>query len=969
MDITPITLLEERGTVLSLPPGATFNVQDPGKIWWVLEGRLDIFLVETADGKPPGARRHILRVEAGNPLIGFDTPSDAGVGLIACPAVNSRLLELQRNDLELSPGCSPENVIPLIDQWVEILGTAGAARTTPKSFRVLSPGEETVMDDQATAVMPQTGVVWVRLLEGSSCLRGDHEMPPPAPGDFYPVCRSSWLECAPHSRVACHSTRQWLQADPQWSGLRRYQGQIFSSALAEKRRAEDKEKARLVAVRESDSRVLEGAFQRLAAPLRGGSASGLEADAGALDPLLQACLQVAQASGIPVSAGLYPQGISKRQEPIKFFAQACRIRTRQVVLKGRWWEEESVPMVGFYQQRNRPVALLPSRQGYEVVNPATRERKAVTAALAEELRGGATVFYRPFPHKALTALDLASFGARGCRGDLLTILLVGMATGMLGVATPVLTGIIFDTIIPGARRRTLAEFTLFLVCSAVATALFAVTRSLATLRLQSRMEASIQAAVWDRLLALPVPFFRQFTAGDLARRSLGISQIRQALTGPVLTSLFSGVFSFASCALMFYYSWRMALVASLLVLISFLVSVLSGWLQVRILRGVTALGGRISGMTLQFINGIAKFRVGGTEARAFGVWARTFGQQRLLSMKARKISNLVITFNSVFPVLALAVIFDTSSSLLNTPAAVLTTGQFLAFLAAFVQFSSGTLELSTAFTSVLRVIPLYERAKPILATLPEVSSAQSDPGELSGSMEIHNLSFRYRQEGPLVLRNLSIDLPAGRFIAFVGPSGSGKSTLFRLLMGFETPASGAIYYDGQDLAELDVQVVRRQIGVVLQNARLATGSIFRNIVGEGTLTLEDAWEAARHAGFEEDLKAMPMGMHTTVSEGGGGLSGGQRQRLLIARAIVRKPRILLFDEATSALDNRTQAIVSQSLAALNATRVVIAHRLSTVIHAERICVLDKGVMVQSGNYEELMATEGLFRQLAMRQLS
>jgi ABC-type bacteriocin/lantibiotic exporter with double-glycine peptidase domain len=206
-------------------------------------------------------------------------------------------------------------------------------------------------------------------------------------------------------------------------------------------------------------------------------------------------------------------------------------------------------------------------------------------------------------------------------------------------------------------------------------------------------------------------------------------------------------------------------------------------------------------------------------------------------------------------------------------------------------------------------------------------------------------------------------------MAFVGPSGSGKSTLFRLLLGFETPGSGAIYYDGRDLADLDVQAVRRQIGVILQNSRLMTGSIFRNIVGDGTLTLDEAWEAARLAGLEEDLKTMPMGMHTVVSEGGGGLSGGQRQRLLIARAIVRKPRIVLFDEATSALDNRTQAIVSQSLKTLNASRLVIAHRLSTVMHADRICVLDKGSLVEMGSYDDLMAQGGLFRQLAKRQLS
>ena len=392
---------------------------------------------------------------------------------------------------------------------------------------------------------------------------------------------------------------------------------------------------------------------------------------------------------------------------------------------------------------------------------------------------------------------------------------------------------------------------------------------------------------------------------------MGISQIREALKGSALSSILTGIFSITSCALMFYYSWRLALISAALVFGSSLVLTFCGWLQVRILRDVSELGGRIAGMTLQFIDGIAKFRLAGAEARAFAVWASEFAKQRILQMRARKMSNLVSVLNSAFPALAYMVIFYSATALMKTSGSpILTTGEFLAFMVAFVQFSTGALNLSSALISVLNVIPIYERSKPILTALPEVAATQTAPPELSGNIDIHHVSFRYRPDGLWVLRDLSLGIPAGQFLALVGPSGSGKSTLFRLLLGFETPGSGAVYCDGQDFAELDVQAVRRQIGVVLQNARLMTGSIFRNIVGNGNLTLDDAWEVARLAGREEDLKTMPMGMHTVVGKGGGGLSGGQRRRLLIARAIVHKPRILIFDEATSALDNRTQAVVS-----------------------------------------------------------
>ena len=970
MDITPITRLEEQGVILDLHSGVPFSLQDPEKIWVVLEGKLDLFLVEMRNGEPAGARHHIMRVEGGNPVMGFSKQTDAAFGVIANPAMGSKVFCLQLKQLQQAAAGSPESALALIDKWVENLGSAVADKPAPKEFHQVSPGAEILVEGKPTAILPLMGVVWVRQVGGSSHLWGDDQAAPIEPGSLFPVSRGVWLDCSPSALVGCLDTRAWLEADPQWGGLRHFQEQIFAYLVLQWRRNEQKEKARLRAVAAADANVFEAALYKLAEPLQGEDKTLLGLDAGALDPLLQVCRLVGSATGIQIPPVPRALEFLKQRDPVSAIAQAARVRSRQVMLKGMWWNQESGPMVGFLDQEKRPVALLPGPQGYQLYDPGARAKTLVDEKLAAKLSGFAYVFYRPFPSKALTLRDIISFGLKDCGGDLATVLFMGLAAGLLGMATPVLTGIIFDTLIPGAQRVTLAEFSIFLVLSAVATALFMLTRSLATLRLQSKMEASIQAAVWDRLLGLPVPFFRNFTSGDLARRSLGISQIREALTGSALSSILTGIFSITSCALMFYYSWRLALIAAALVFGSFLVFMSCGWLQVRILRDVSALGGRLAGMTLQFINGIAKFRVAGTEARAFAVWAREFAKQRVLAMRARKISNLVAIFNSAFPVLAWATIFYSAASLMNTPnAPMLSTGEFLAFMAAFVQFSTGALELSSAIISVLNVIPLYERAKPILTALPEVTTAQTAPPDLSGSIDIHHVSFRYRDEGPLVLRDLSLGISPGQFVAFVGPSGSGKSTLFRLLLGFETPGSGSIYYDGQDLDELDVQAVRRQIGVILQNSRVMSGSIFRNIVGDGTLTIDDAWDAARLAGLEEDLKTMPMGMHTVVSEGGGGLSGGQRQRLLIARAIVRKPRILLFDEATSALDNRTQAIVSQSLKALNATRVVIAHRLSTVMHADRICVLDKGSLVETGTYDELMAQEGIFTRMAKRQLS
>jgi ABC-type bacteriocin/lantibiotic exporter with double-glycine peptidase domain len=375
-------------------------------------------------------------------------------------------------------------------------------------------------------------------------------------------------------------------------------------------------------------------------------------------------------------------------------------------------------------------------------------------------------------------------------------------------------------------------------------------------------------------------------------------------------------------------------------------------------------------MLLQFITGIAKLRVSGTERRAFVAWAREFSVLQQNTIKSRALTNVLISFQSVFPVAALALIFAYQQSFMSvSDTAQLTTGEFIAFLAAFLQFTGAALMLSSALVSGLSVVPTYERARPIFRTVPEVTDEKASPGKLTGAIEVGRVNFRYKPDMPFVLRDVSIRILPGQFVAIVGASGSGKSTLFRILLGFETPESGAVYYDRQDLSRLDVQAVRRQIGVVLQSSRPISGSIFNNIVGSAPLTIADAWEAARLAGIEEDIKQMPMGMHTYLADGGEGISGGQRQRLMIARAIVNRPRILLFDEATSALDNYTQTVVTRSLETLQATRIVIAHRLSTIMRADRIYVVNEGAVVDSGSYAELINKGGIFQDLAKRQVA
>ncbi|MGB8700387.1 MAG: NHLP bacteriocin export ABC transporter permease/ATPase subunit, partial [Thermosynechococcaceae cyanobacterium] len=508
--------------------------------------------------------------------------------------------------------------------------------------------------------------------------------------------------------------------------------------------------------------------------------------------------------------------------------------------------------------------------------------------------------------------------------------------------------------------------------AAKASTLFQLVQNFATLRLEAIADARSQAALWDHLLKLKLAFFRQYSTGDLQSRVSAIRHIRQILSGATLRTLISSLIAFLNLGLLFVYNASLAGIALAITLVVMVLTFAGSTLSRRYLRRLQELQGASFGFMVQLIGGIAKLRVATAETRAFARWASGYREQLTLFRYSQRIEDSILLANSLVPTLSNAIIFTVAVGLLQAPATpfgppAFSSGSFLAFHAAFGLLLAGATDLSNTLVHALDVSILWERSQPILRAAPEVDENTTDPGRLSGAVVLDHISFRYRDDGAMVLNDICLEAKPGDFIALVGPSGSGKSTLMRLLLGFEQPTSGRIFYDGQDLAGLDVGAVRRQLGVVLQNGKINAATLYENIAGTALVTLDEAMDAARMAGLAEDIAAMPMGMHTVISEGGSNLSGGQRQRLLIARALALNPKILFFDEATSALDNRTQDIVTQSLDQLNVTRIVIAHRLSTIRTADCIYVLSGGRMVQSGTFEQLAHQTGLFAQLIARQ--
>ncbi|CAB5112920.1 Cyclic-nucleotide-regulated bacteriocin/lantibiotic efflux ABC transporter, permease/ATP-binding protein [Olavius algarvensis associated proteobacterium Delta 3] len=964
------TLPEIEGILLKERGSKPLLLADRGKVWVVQSGEVDVFCVGIDNGKLFGPRIHVFRVPQGESLFGVDFKRHGrGIGLIAVGTTPETLLTQYDQSALAKAAQAPAHaaaVHALLHNWIERFSSGvGKGLIPPKRYFEVDPGAVLKMEEP-TYLRPAAGTVWIEHLAGSSMFMGRTYWPEVKPGVFFPVSEHAWLETVGQVEFRVFDTAELLQADPPWSALQSFHQMMLDCIAVNIERLERDDQKRLTTTIQADGLTLDNALSRLGALLVGDREKAfVEADAG--DSLVTACRAVGKAMGISVRSPAHATGKRRPRVELEDLARTSKFRFREVLLRDNWWENDNGPLLAFRTNDHQPVALLPvSSRHYDLFDPETGSGERIAPSTAESVSPQAFAFYRPFPDRALSGKDLFVFGLFGCLKDFSWVLLMGTLGALLGLLTPFLTGILFDSVIPSGARGQVLQIAWILIVCAVATLVFNITKGVALLRLEGRMDTAVQAAVWDRLLALPVPFFRNYSAGDLASRGMGISAIRQVLSGAAVSAVLAALFSTFNLALLFYYDWQLALLVIAISVAGMLFIAAILLLQIGYQKKIIEIEGKNAGKLLQLITGIAKIRVSGSENRAFALWAQAFSEKRSLAFKSGQYGNVMALFNSIFPVLISMVIF---SWVILKGAGQLSTGHFMAFIAAYGNFQNALLEVISILGSLLAIVPLYNRAKPIIQTIPEADEQKAPPGELSGAIDTSHVSFRYNPDGPLILKDVSLLVHPGEFVAIVGESGSGKSTLLRLLLGFETPEVGAIYYDGQELASLDIREVRRQLGVVLQGGKLMPGDIFKNIVGTARLTIDDAWEAAGMVGLDQDIKQMPVGMHTLISAGGGNVSGGQRQRLLIARAIVNKPRILYFDEATSALDNRTQAIVSQSLEGLNAARVVIAHRLSTIVNADRIYVLKDGEMIQSGTYDELMGEEGLFAELAKRQIA
>jgi NHLM bacteriocin system ABC transporter ATP-binding protein len=952
-------LLEADFPRLPLDGRRPYALDDCSRALRVIGGHVDLFAVPIAEGQV-SARRHLCRVEKDEIILGLPvTAVDDEARRIRVLAVGGQGAEAFVLDRRLIK--DPE----ALETWVvhvssALLGTAaawGAREAKMGASFDLAAGEQ--------VRAPAQGVAWILVDRGEVRL-GDFVCRPGDPP--IPLASGTWIESnGGDAAIRVLQGVPALGADL-WSAIDQFHAVAMHCVLGRITTTHDEEVRRFDQRADSAAKESGRLFKELANVVVPSRGVGPQVEAA--DPLFAACRIAAKAIGADVVRPRPGHARSLEQESGKAIdiARASGLRSRRVLLRAKWWQRYSGSLVAWHGGTKNAVAIIPvASGGCVMVDPQTGAAHRINAKVASELAPDAVMLYARLPAQAGSVLKLIAFCMQHGYADGARIALSALALGMLALATPLTIELLIDSVIPRAELDQLLFCAAALCMVAIGVAGFQAIESIGTLRLEGLLNGILQAGVIDRLLRLPASFFRQYTAGDLADRALGIDSIRQLVTSRTLRGMLASVFLLFSFALMFYYNGVLALIAVGLTAVRAMMIILVDARRLKYERQNFEIGGRVHGLLLQLLTGVGKLRVASATQRGLGVWARAFARQKRNFVASQRAANLLNAFEAAFPILATLVIFAGIKHGSGAKLA-LDTGQFLAFYAAFGQAAAAVGEIAVAIGESLVAIPRIDRLRPLLTEPMELAEPRNVPGKLSGSIELSQVTFRYVTPGPLVVNKVTIEVKAGEYVAIVGPSGSGKSTIFRLLLGFERPESGTIFFDGKAIDTLDIAAIRRQIGIVLQNGKLTSGSLYENICGGAQLSLEQAWKAARLAGLDADIEAMPMGMHTVIAEGVSTLSGGQRQRLMIARALVHRPRILLLDEATSALDNPTQAIVSASLAGLNITRLVIAQRLSTVRGADRIIVLVSGEVAQSGTVEELSTARGMFADFARRQM-
>lgn len=941
------------------------DLSDTSSAYLVEEGALDVFIVEQEHGVAVSGLQHLLRAGPGRLVFGAHA---AGIPLaaIAKGLPGTRLRRLGLADVDAA-GLG-DDLASHVDAWLTDVASAVASRIEPRPLPDLfvADGDNRTVD--GTSVLSTRGgrVAWVSTGEPTALAYLGTESPPDGGTGFLPVTSDTWLTLHRQADLHAASSQELHRHGRLIDALDDFHHVALAAEhLNRVLLAADEVNARTArAVHRQRSATT--ARRRLHDVLASAESHTAEHDSS----VMAALERVGRHENIVFHAPPLRHGDSVDDEPaVRDILDASGVRARKVRLCGedRWWLGDSGAMLGSLRDGGSPVALLPGRWGrYRAVEAVSGRSWRVRPGNAHAIDSDAWSFYRSLPaDRPLRRRDLLSFVGPEAAGSAARFATAGIAASTLMLAPAVLVGVLVDWALPAGEGGMIARVAALLALLGLTVSLLRVLQANMMMRIEGRAASRLSAALWDRLLELSPSFYAAHTTGDLGARTAVFQTLRDQASGVVTGSVLAVLMSLPALVVLFAYSAPLALAAIGFAAVSVTAIGLLAWRQLAPQRRRYAALRRLSSDVFQYVNGISKLRSAGAEPSAFASWAASYRELHRAGVLVHRIDQHVVAFGVAVPALTATVLFAAAAGLGLDSVAL---GDFLVVFTASAVLSGAIVLLGRSAKVIAAAAPALNEVVPVLAAVPDTARIGVAPPRLRGEVRFDQVSFRYEPGGPMVLDDVSIVARPGELVAVVGPSGAGKSTLLRLAVGLERPTAGAVFYDGLDLTNLDRRLLLRQLGVVVQDGALQPGNILDNIIGlDDDLTIDDAWEAARRACVDGDIADMPMQMHTVVGDDASIFSGGQAQRIRIAAALALDPRIVLLDEATSWLDAASQASVMKSIEALAATRIVIAHRLSTVRAADRIYVLAAGRVVQTGSFEELMSIDGPFVHLMRRQ--
>lgn len=950
-----------------------FSLHDSSLVYSIVKGSVDLFAVEKVNTQPEGKHFFLGEFETGSMLFPFSSSDKEQIIFLAEPGTQLKIHSLATLDQTIQE--DPRETLAFLSifqQWVaKLLRVFKKFQIPPQQAHYFSAKQPLIQLKAGEHLFAEhlvgeeeNVVQWGILQKGCLAFQGWEDAK--VSGFSILPLQKGILWKATEESVIQTAELFLLFLEKGWRPiLEEVHAIILQAIICAKE--EDVQRDRQLAHQKAllEERLISGSLEGLSAVLSEQEEKKIPHE----DPLIGACRLIEAREKMSFEFPKESLANLSVFTKISEIARVSGLRFREVRLKSKWWREEGGSLIGF--RDSNPVALLFSSRGvYQAIHPTTGHKLYLNASNAKDFFPRAFIFYPSFREESLDGKKVVKFGAKNEHAALWKLFFVSLGAAILNLFIPIATKLIVDIAIPELNKVILWQIGGALLAAVLSSGLFQLTRNLLVLRLSLVIGNRIEEAQWDHLLKLPAKFFKKSAVGELWNKVNAIPLMRRYVYSNVLSIALSALFSFFYLILMLFYSFSLTVMGLIVIGSILLFAFLSTLPQIRLSKSTFIQKGLLNGFAIQVIQGIEKLKVSGSEKRAFAHWAHLYADYKKQDLRLQHFGAATKTATSLLPTLSnfaifsLVIYFVVSQGKLTS----LTIGDFFGFMAAFGALTTALLSSIAPFTQLVGQVKSYwDQAKLIFQSKTEEDQKKSHPGRLQGSIKMDRIHFRYDPQGSTILNNVTIQAAPGEFIAIVGPSGCGKSTLIRLLLGFETPEKGTIYYDGNDIQHTDLRAIRKQLGVVLQDGAILAGTLYENLVCGGIYSKSQIEEAICLAGFEEDLKYFPMGLHTVVTSGGTTLSGGQKQRLLIARALIAKPKILLFDEATSALDNRTQEFISHNIESLSVTRIVIAHRLSTVRHADRIYVMQQGEVIDQGTFDELASRSGLFQTLLKRQ--